>query len=87
MGTKLAAETCPLLWLYCDVSTHVPATTNASITMHRRRKHASETTEETAFSVCPMPLLYNEGLFVARGIVRELELENWVEFWRIGIPR
>jgi hypothetical protein len=29
--------------------------------------------------------LYNESLFAARGI-RELELENWVEFWKVGIP-
>jgi hypothetical protein len=30
--------------------------------------------------------LHNENLFVARGI-RELELENWVVFWRVGSPR
>jgi hypothetical protein len=32
------------------------------------------------------PRLYNESLFVAKG-VRESELENWVEFWRVGIAR
>jgi hypothetical protein len=32
------------------------------------------------------PRLYNESLFVAR-VIRVLELENWIEFWRVGIPR
>jgi hypothetical protein len=32
------------------------------------------------------PSPYNESLLVAREI-RELELEKWVEFWRVGSPR
>jgi hypothetical protein len=34
------------------------------------------------FSERSDPSLYNESLFVA-GVLRELELENWVEFWRV----
>jgi hypothetical protein len=59
-------------------STPCPVLDNEPVNTHSDTEHV--------FSVRSYPSLYNESLFVAMWI-RELELENLVEFWWVGSPR